>query len=806
MKASAIQVHWHSEDSPIYSAHIEPHGKGRLATAGGDNCVRLWQLQHSTTGEVPNVTYLATLARHTQAVNVVRFSPKGEILASAGDDGNVLLWVPCEPKEVGLGDDQLGIEREHWRVKSMCRSSTGSEIYDLAWSPDGNYLITGSMDNIARIYDARDGQCVRQIAEHNHYVQGVAWDPVNEYVATQSSDRSLNVYNLKRTDGQLMLSNTQSSSKHALPNHVSRVGRSQSPMRDGRSLSSSGNAHTVVIPNTSAYHDTAAVASPSPSAPGTPVHFPLPMRPPAITPSRRSSFEASASNRGRSLSPAPGVPLPAVKPLVSGITGSPSTGQLKLRPFHLYHDEAMPSFFRRLTFTPDGSFLLAPAGQYKQVGEHLSKDEEMLNTIYIYSRAGLSRPPVAHLPNQRKAAVAIRCSPALFQLRNKVRPTLRATLDTSSGENFGDLPPSQAVPPGTPKPPALEVQESETAADGENTVTRPEDSKTVPNAIEGAKGAFSLPYRVVYAVATQDAVSIYDTQQLTPIAVLSNLHYATFTDLAWSTDGLTLIMTSTDGYCSACVFSREELGEVYDGPWAIHLNRGENSTAAGQKGAAPRSSGSIAVGGVPNLDDPLHRSTTAAMSAAAQQQYKSEFQIPTAAYSSTVGPAGRASPARSDSNASNASFATAAGPVHGLPSAILTGPATNLSAPAAGVARDALTMANLPPGMPLQTPPMTPASVAGSTTSSADLAILAPTIVAPPITAVPASTKRSQPTEASAAAASVGAAGGVSEKAAKKRRIQPTLVSTGAVTVSTESKADAGAGAGADAGVPKDAA
>lgn len=39
----------------------------------------------------------------------------------------------------------------------MCRSSSGSEIYDLAWSPDGMYFISGSMDNVARIYSATNG-------------------------------------------------------------------------------------------------------------------------------------------------------------------------------------------------------------------------------------------------------------------------------------------------------------------------------------------------------------------------------------------------------------------------------------------------------------------------------------------------------------------------------------------------------------------------------------------------------------------------------------------------------------------------
>lgn len=42
----------------------------------------------------------------------------------------------------------------------MCRSSSGSEIYDLAWSPCGTYFVTGSMDNVARIYKAENGRSI----------------------------------------------------------------------------------------------------------------------------------------------------------------------------------------------------------------------------------------------------------------------------------------------------------------------------------------------------------------------------------------------------------------------------------------------------------------------------------------------------------------------------------------------------------------------------------------------------------------------------------------------------------------------
>ena len=62
---------------PIYSAHFESHGKERLATGGGDNNVRIWKITGE--GEERQVDYLSTLTKHTQAVNVVRWAPKGKL-------------------------------------------------------------------------------------------------------------------------------------------------------------------------------------------------------------------------------------------------------------------------------------------------------------------------------------------------------------------------------------------------------------------------------------------------------------------------------------------------------------------------------------------------------------------------------------------------------------------------------------------------------------------------------------------------------------------------------------------------------
>ncbi len=80
----------------------------------------------------------------------------GEMLASAGDDGNILLWVPSESSMTPMTDEHLD-DKETWRIKHMCRTSSGAEIYDLAWSPDGQYFITGGVDNTARIFNAHTG-------------------------------------------------------------------------------------------------------------------------------------------------------------------------------------------------------------------------------------------------------------------------------------------------------------------------------------------------------------------------------------------------------------------------------------------------------------------------------------------------------------------------------------------------------------------------------------------------------------------------------------------------------------------------
>jgi len=685
MKAAPLLVSWHNENAPIYSAHFEPHGKGRLATAGGDNNVRLWNVESH--GDERKVTYLSTLVKHTQAVNVVRWCPRGEMLASAGDDGNVLLWVPAENQTTHNFEEGLE-DKETWRVKAMCRS-IGSEIYDLAWSPDGVFFITGSMDNIARIYNAQTGSIVRQIAEHNHYVQGVAWDPMNEYIATQSSDRSVHIYTLKNKDGQFSLAQHSKVTKMDLP---------------ARRVSSNSPAPPDFGGRASLVADSPfALGSPVPSMPGTPQSLALPtMHAPPTSHSRRTSFGSSR----RSASPAPSMPLPAVMPNSPSIS---SIGTLGVRNAPIYYNETLTSFFRRLAFAPDGSLLFTPAGQYKALHPSTGEAkpaEDITNTVYIYTRAGLNKPPVAFLPGHKKPSVAVRCSPVYYTLRQNALPTKQITIDTSSTDEempslpepmMGSRPPtshSSMDPPPTSAPSPSPSMSAPSP--------KPIDNETSAGPPAGPTPAFSLPYRMIYAVATQDAIHIYDTQQQKPLCIVSNLHFATFTDITWSNDGSTLLMSSSDGFCSSVTFAPGELGERYTGPLAIHSRQQQQMPSAINTAASQ----------ISNHSTPTPTPTSGSMPVTATATMPPMQRQPSAGFPaspSSFVPARPGSPTRSNSVSSIATASSFA------PGTGETGP---MNAPTPAMSSvPSIAVANSGP-VPMWTPPLTPAHGQGDSHSA----------------------------------------------------------------------------------------
>lgn len=407
------------------------------------------------------------------------------------------------------------------------------------------------------------GECVFALREHMHNVQGVSWDPLNEYIATQSSDRAVHVNTFTTRNGipevHPVSRSTRMEIRHSRTPSISSTSR-PSIVRRGSTTSEAGSVITTVsdfpeaalpshAPALAGVGSSGTTATPSASVPSTPQAAPAPMNPPPATAnrpcSRRSSFSGSQAAASPALSagafshlarsarsPSPIPPLPAIR--------APPASTINQR---LYGEEGATRFFRRLTFSPDGSLLLTPAGQ---IEDQVYKESPLLGaknvfqdtsdpspsssssvprpknvetgkpTAYIYSRANLARSPIAHLPGHKTSSVAIRFSPVFYDLRQNGH--LSAEPKHVNFDKHDTLPVhvSLHMPP-PPAPPGSKEKEREKEKDGDKVLG----------------SVFALPYRLLYAVACQDSVLLYDTQQAGPVAIFKGLHYAGFTDVAW---------------------------------------------------------------------------------------------------------------------------------------------------------------------------------------------------------------------------------------------------------------------------------
>ena len=111
-----------------------------------------------------------TLSGHTADVYDVAYSPDGGTVATGSADGTVRLW--------NVATGQL----------SSTLTGHGRAVRAVAYSPDGGTLATGSIDRTVKLWDVATGQLQHSFARHPQAVLAVAYSRDGGTVATGSAD------------------------------------------------------------------------------------------------------------------------------------------------------------------------------------------------------------------------------------------------------------------------------------------------------------------------------------------------------------------------------------------------------------------------------------------------------------------------------------------------------------------------------------------------------------------------------------------------------------------------------------------
>jgi WD40 repeat protein len=175
----------------VHAVRFSPDGQ-RLLTGGKDGTARVWE---AATGKE-----LLRLTGHKDAVNAVAFSPDGARIATGSDDTTARLWDATTGKELlslqlhaSMVSEPHGPNSAAVRGTSALRGHT-APIYAVAFSPDGQRLLTGGADNTARLWDLSTGEEIGILQGHGGPVLSVAFSPDGQQLLTGSVDQAAKLW------------------------------------------------------------------------------------------------------------------------------------------------------------------------------------------------------------------------------------------------------------------------------------------------------------------------------------------------------------------------------------------------------------------------------------------------------------------------------------------------------------------------------------------------------------------------------------------------------------------------------------
>src|SRR5262249_28433187 len=166
------------QDGEIRSVAVSPDGQS-VVSAGNGTHAKVWD---ATTGRVT-----LNFSGHSETVFSVAWHPKGGKIATGGSLGrghSVKVW------EAADGHEDFRIPAD--------RSAGPYQV--VAFHPDGSYLVTGQLEGVLQVWDARTGRAVRTLATHDREIRGLVFSRDGRHLASASGDGKVMIWDATRLD------------------------------------------------------------------------------------------------------------------------------------------------------------------------------------------------------------------------------------------------------------------------------------------------------------------------------------------------------------------------------------------------------------------------------------------------------------------------------------------------------------------------------------------------------------------------------------------------------------------------------
>ncbi|KAF9093051.1 hypothetical protein BGX29_010129 [Mortierella sp. GBA35] len=213
---------------PILSGHTQSvltlayaPDKQQIATGSWDSTVRLWDTHASAllNEQGPSIGVVETVA--SSPGDSRAGSMRGHPRHSHSSSSSIDFVTPAYAAAVGINSndhtfsfsavacsaDSQVVATCSIDIVRLYNASTGAStaelrghsnsVTSLAFSPDSQFLVTGSYDKTARIWKIQTGKCGMVFEGHTEAVTAVAFSPTGFYIATGSDDRTVRVWSAR---------------------------------------------------------------------------------------------------------------------------------------------------------------------------------------------------------------------------------------------------------------------------------------------------------------------------------------------------------------------------------------------------------------------------------------------------------------------------------------------------------------------------------------------------------------------------------------------------------------------------------